>query len=359
MAKNAGLTKYSRTKKDQLLELIETKTEHTFERIPKPATKKEIMIKAKQHGLKGVGRYWTSEKLGIENNESEIRHTLCSDIMYDIDTKNAHPTLLSCFCHENGIECKGLDAYIEHREEYLAILMKHTGKTRDECKQDTLAIINGRRVIQIKDDPEWYKSYCNGMKHITESIIALRPDLHKLAKQSKEKNENRALMIAFDYLTKQNIKVGALVFDGLMVYQKDVPKEMLPELLEKCSAEVKKVMGCDITFTNKVMDEGYGIPLDASSTQPVNVELLLRTESDTTLQQELEKKVNKIKTSTQQKIDVLVDRMLAMEEQTKENLNGIRMFMQLKHPAGRLNHKTVSGSVSGKDIAQMFKPSPP
>ncbi|CAC5383584.1 unnamed protein product [Mytilus coruscus] len=34
------------------------------------------------------------------------------------------------------------------------------------------------------------------------------------------------------------------------------------------------------------------------------------------------------------------------------------MFMQLKHPARGVNHKTVSGSVSGKDIAQMFKPSP-
>ncbi|CAC5411626.1 unnamed protein product [Mytilus coruscus] len=55
MAKHVGLKKYSRMKKDQLLELIETKTEYTFERIPEPATKKEIMIKAKQHGLKGVG----------------------------------------------------------------------------------------------------------------------------------------------------------------------------------------------------------------------------------------------------------------------------------------------------------------
>lgn len=37
-------------KKDQLLELIETKTEHMFVRIHKQATKKEIIIEAKQHG---------------------------------------------------------------------------------------------------------------------------------------------------------------------------------------------------------------------------------------------------------------------------------------------------------------------
>ncbi|CAC5394831.1 unnamed protein product [Mytilus coruscus] len=56
MAKNAGLKRYSRMKKDQLQEFIETKTEHTFERLPKPATRKEIMTEAKQHGLKDQQR---------------------------------------------------------------------------------------------------------------------------------------------------------------------------------------------------------------------------------------------------------------------------------------------------------------
>ncbi|CAC5420868.1 unnamed protein product [Mytilus coruscus] len=220
------------------------------------------------------GRYWTNEKLGLQNMSRKIRHTLCKDYMYDINMKNAHPTLLSWYCHENKIECSGLDSYINHREEYMGNWMLRTGETRDEVKAHCLAIIYGRRVKLQPNDPSWYKNFYIIMRNINESIIKLRPELYPLAKKSKhEKNitynidgttvnyvalslENKALMIAFDYLTKQNIEVGALVFDGLMVYKEDVSELMLPELYEKCSAEVKKVMGYDITFTNKVMDEG-------------------------------------------------------------------------------------------------------
>ena len=56
IAKNAGLKGYSRLSKSRLVELIETKTDRKFARIPKPQTRKEIMAQAKQHGLKGISR---------------------------------------------------------------------------------------------------------------------------------------------------------------------------------------------------------------------------------------------------------------------------------------------------------------
>ena len=77
-----------------------------------------------------------------------IRHTICKNLMYDIDMKNAHPTLLSWYCHENGIKCKGLDEYILHREEFIADLMEKRSKSRDEIKAHLLAIINGRTENQ-------------------------------------------------------------------------------------------------------------------------------------------------------------------------------------------------------------------
>ncbi|CAC5375876.1 unnamed protein product [Mytilus coruscus] len=320
MARNAGLKRYSRMKEYQLLELIETKTEHTFERIPKPATKKEIMIEAKQQGLKGVSRLpknqlltKVSEKIK-KNQESMIQvhepirslksvlttwkitpdaemdiQTFLEETMYDIDMKNAHPTLLSCYCHDNGIKCDGLDTYNENREKYMADWMTRNNETQDDVKAHFLAIINGRRVTLTPEDPEFY----SGMRLIMNSIVNLRPDLYALAKKSKDNRgtdynidgttvnyvmcslENKALMIAFEYLTEQEIEVGSLVFDGLMIYKDNVSPERLSEILKGCSQKVKEVMGCNITITNKVMDEGYDLPLDAL-TQSVNVELLLR-----------------------------------------------------------------------------------
>ena len=69
------------------------------------------------HQRNNFGRYWISENLGLQNMKRRMRHTICKDLMYDIDMKNAHPTLLSWYCHENGIKCTGLDEYILHREE--------------------------------------------------------------------------------------------------------------------------------------------------------------------------------------------------------------------------------------------------
>ena len=72
-------------------------------------------------------------------------------------------------------------------------------------------------------------------------------------------------MIAFDYLIEQDIEVGSLIFDGLMVYKDNVSPTRYEEILVGLGKRVKDVMGCDITFTNKVMDEGYDIPILNSS----------------------------------------------------------------------------------------------
>ncbi|CAC5415049.1 unnamed protein product [Mytilus coruscus] len=125
-----------------------------------------------------------------------------------------------------------------------------------------------------------------------QSIVKLRPELYALAKQSKDNRgtnynidcttvnyvmcslENKALLIAFDYLTEQVIEVGSFVFDGLMIYKDNVPPENLPKILKGCSQKVEEVMGCNITFTNKPMDEGYDIPVNTLSTTPFENEAL-------------------------------------------------------------------------------------
>ncbi|CAC5382122.1 unnamed protein product [Mytilus coruscus] len=162
----------------------------------------------------------------------------------------------------------------------MADWMVHTGNKRDEVKAHLLAIINGRKVEIVSEDPEWYKEFYSGMRHISDFIVKLRPDLYELAKKSKDRKgtdyniegttvnnvmcslENKALMTAFDYLTEQGIEVGSLVFDGLMIYKDNVSSKRLSQILAGCSQKVKEVMGCEITFTNKVMDEGYDIPKD-------------------------------------------------------------------------------------------------
>ena len=90
--------------------------------------------------------------------------------MYDIDMKNAHPTLLSWYCHENGIKCEGLDAYIAHRDEYITDYMKQYDMSRDEVKTRLLALLNGRTVELDLDCPEWYRKFYTGKQHIMKKL---------------------------------------------------------------------------------------------------------------------------------------------------------------------------------------------
>jgi len=88
--------------------------------------------------------------------------------------------------------------------------------------------------------------------------------------------ENQALMTAFGYLIEQNIEVGSLVFDGLMIYKDNVPPRRLEEILVGFSERIKDVMGCDITLTNKMMNEGHDIPDSNSHLKKGNLSLLLK-----------------------------------------------------------------------------------
>ena len=49
---------------------------------------------------------------------------------------------------------QGLDNYINHREEYLADLMKCRRLSRDKAKTQLLAILNGRKEKLEPEDPE-------------------------------------------------------------------------------------------------------------------------------------------------------------------------------------------------------------
>ena len=82
------------------------------------------------------GRYWTAETFGIQNMSWRIRHTICKDSMFDIDMKNAHPTLLSWYCHKHGIKCEALDDYIKRREPMLQDLVNRRRISRDEAKKN-------------------------------------------------------------------------------------------------------------------------------------------------------------------------------------------------------------------------------
>lgn len=226
--------------------------------------------------VKPFRQYFTGKSMGIQNMSHKIRHTICKDLMYDIDMKNAHPTLLSHFCHVNNITCKYLDSYIQNRGKALEVHMKCFSTDRDEAKKDLLAIINGRLVNRGKlGKSPWYRGYYRKMRLIQKTVSELNNNFLEMEKKyqgEKHHNlysttinylmcdlENQALMTIYDELKQNNIEPAMLVFDGIMICKQDVSNEYLTTLMKKCEDAIRRKLCCKIELVEKEMNEGYEI----------------------------------------------------------------------------------------------------
>ena len=225
-----------------------------------------------------IGRYYGNHPLQLQNLSRPIRHTVCRDRLIDLDFKNMHPTVLEWFCHTNNIDCQGLSYYNKNREQCLSDLQLSTEITKEEAKQDLLAIINGRAKYDSKvvKHPDWYIDFYNNIQIILNQIKILKPEFFKMAQNNKGKDgynlegtcinylmqdlENTCLMIAYDTITRNNIRVASLVYDGLMIYRDDFEYERLHDILGQVEDTIyQKLPGLKLKFVEKEMDEGLDL----------------------------------------------------------------------------------------------------
>ncbi|CAG2226839.1 unnamed protein product [Mytilus edulis] len=137
-------------------------------------------------------------------------------------------------------------------ERYMADKIVYTGNVWDYAKAHLLAIINGTEWEAGQGYTEG-SEMVSGLRHITDYIVKLQPYLYEQAKNSKECKgtdynidgstvnyvicslKNKALTVAFDYLTEQDIEVETLVIDGIVLYKDNVPPKLFSWVLAVCS----------------------------------------------------------------------------------------------------------------------------
>lgn len=262
--------------------------------------KGEVCIKYKQKGY-SFGRYYGNRNLQLQNISRAIRHTISNDKMIDVDIKNAHPVLLSWYCKTHSIPCEGLNYYIDNRDDCLKTLLEMKGLTKDQAKQDILAITNGRDKYegQVEGYPEWYLNYYFNMKDIIEAVQTTEPHYKTAAEKSKKANgkegyniggttvnylmtdlENRCLMCMYDVALENKVKVGSLVYDGMMLYKDSLPSDV-EGLFRKMEDRVRNVLeGCNITIIQKAMDEGFDIDNEVRDYKVKSVNHLIKMDPD-------------------------------------------------------------------------------
>ena len=216
--------------------------------------------------LSTYGRLF-SQNPSLSSMPREIRNCLAHDKYYDIDMKNAHPTLLSQYCKKNYIRCDILDKYVSDRDGILAKICDDSGIEKDEAKITFLSLLNGGKGggWQIpKHKGTFIYDFKEEIKGIHEAVCRINIDEFKKVSRRKDYNregtmmniilcklEHQMLMNAVMFMTNKGYNVDALVFDGFMVRK---IKELTPVVLEELQKYIKDKTDYDIVFVEKTME---------------------------------------------------------------------------------------------------------
>ena len=222
---------------------------------------KDGRLFSKTHSLQGLPR--------------SVRHTIASDNMIDVDIKNCHPEIFKWYCQNNGIPCENLCYYIDNRDNCLSdITNVFQNMTRDDAKTSVLSIINGGNgCLDINKSPEWFRSLAIEVSNAHDRVAKNFPHYVSAIKRTKGEEvfningkacnkmfcyyEGIILNHMKDFAENAGFEVGALCFDGMMIYNNvDVD---LDSLLNDMADYIHTKVGIKLEIVRKQMDQGIDL----------------------------------------------------------------------------------------------------
>jgi hypothetical protein len=95
------------------------------------------------HQEQEFGRLYPKQTPGLANFERDIRNALAKDLYFDVDIKNAHPTLLNQVCIRKGWDHASLERYVNNRDEVLQLVIEHCNVSKTSAKNLMLCLMFG------------------------------------------------------------------------------------------------------------------------------------------------------------------------------------------------------------------------
>lgn len=251
--------------------------------------RKTRQVKYYRHTLengKEYGRYY-APKGCIQPIKGEIRNLVLNDSAYEVDMRNAHPTIMYQMAKKFGVELPGIENYVIHRGKILQEVQELYKVDKDQSKELFIRVMFGGKLqTWLKDneieETEHHQSILDFEEdiNILKGVLASKiPDWEAYKKEAVkqddverkeyDKNKNRrkkkkvpvnsalaytlqtieaTIMVdVLKCLQDKKYKTIALVHDGIYVWR---DKKQLPDLAE-ISKLVKDNHGYDLIFDIK------------------------------------------------------------------------------------------------------------
>ena len=210
--------------------------------------------------------------------KKEIRNSIMSRNIRDIDMVNSHPVILYNLCQKNNIPCNILKNYIENRD----IILKSFNDNKKVVKEMFLSILNGRFKERYSEDDR-INNYLNLFE---KEILKIQKVFYEKDKRYLKKGynymgknlsriildiENQILQVMINYFVLRKINILTLEFDGLKIYTNDKSKHFSINDLEKVILEKTNInMKLAFKTINDVFPE-MGIRVSTDDIQNYNI----------------------------------------------------------------------------------------
>lgn len=244
---------------------------------------KKNVVKTKYKRSIKIGRVYANKLLSNGSMWKKIRHFLCCEDYIDVDMVNSHPVILNQICMDSGIQCNKLSQYINERNDIINDMMNKYNLNREQVKEVFITTINGGLVStwmkkhKLTEKYNFLIEYEKELKKIRKIIIGSNIEFIKNLpkdKRTEEKSimayylqewECRILEVVYKYLNDNEYIIDnfcSLCYDGILLLKNKKLNKNINNVLQQINQEVKKILGFDVEFKVKEMNDGFDIDVE-------------------------------------------------------------------------------------------------
>jgi phage/plasmid-associated DNA primase len=196
-----------------------------------------------------AGRLCAKGGVGLQSLKRDVRSALAQKFYWDIDIRNAQPTLLEQYAFKRGWVCKHLTRYNENRDDYIAEVMEALSVERWEAKERITALCFGGSPQGLP--PFFVNDLYPEFRSLTDNICRERHKEFQALTNSKKPEPARSLMalvlqteerkclLELDAsLARQGRSLDVYIHDGGLVRKKENEGRFPEELLRKAEKDI-------------------------------------------------------------------------------------------------------------------------